>query len=318
MSGSVGSAPVAPALPHAARTAKRRPSWNSLVPYLFVLPGITVLGMWLVFPLVQALQMSVHDWQIVPGAESPFVGLTHYAQLISDPRLQSALGNTLVFAIVTVTGQLALGLAVALGLESVRRGRVVFRTLYFLPIVTSWVVAALMFRYLFNSSSAGMANHLLVDVLGILEQPVSWLNEAGTAFIAIFALGIWKGVGFAMVLFIAALQAIPDEIYEAAAIDGASRRRAIRSVTLPLLAPTIVMVSVLLTIGAFQVFVPVALITNGGPLHRTEVLLTYLYDVAFRQQDFGYAGAISFALAGLVFAISQMQLRFMRHSALAG
>jgi multiple sugar transport system permease protein len=273
---------------------------------------------WLVFPLVSALQMSLHDWGIVPGSTSPFVGLDHYAQLVSDPLLRSTLANTVGYVIVTVAGQLALGLAVALGLESVRRGRVVLRTLYFVPVVTSWVVAALMFRYLFNSSSAGMVNHLLVDVLGIVGQPVPWLNEADSAFIAIFALGTWKGVGFAMILFIAALQAIPDELYDAAAIDGASRRRAIRSVTLPLLAPTIVMTAVMLTIGAFQVFIPVALITGGGPLHRTEVILTYLYDVAFRQLDFGYAGAISFALAALVFAISQIQLRFMKQSALAG
>jgi len=289
-----------------------------LVPYLFVLPGLAVLGVWLVFPLVSALQMSLHDWDIVPGSKSPFVGLDHYAQLVSDPLLLSTLANTVAYVIVTVAGQLALGLAAALGLESVRRGRVLLRTLYFVPVVTSWVVAALMFRYLFNSSSAGMVNHLLVSVLGIVGRPVPWLNEAGTAFIAIFALGIWKGVGFAMVLFIAALQAIPEELYDAAAIDGASRRRAIRSVTLPLLAPTIVMTAVMLTIGAFQVFIPVALITGGGPVHRTEVILTYLYDVAFRQLDFGYAGAISFALAGLVFAISQIQLRFMRQSALAG
>ena len=295
-----------------------RLSRGGLVPYLFVLPGLAVLGVWLVFPLVSALQMSLHDWDIVPGSKSPFVGLDHYAQLVSDPLLLSTLANTVAYVIVTVAGQLALGLAAALGLESVRRGRVVLRTLYFVPVVTSWVVAALMFRYLFNSSSAGMVNHLLVSVLGIVGRPVPWLNEAGTAFIAIFALGIWKGVGFAMVLFIAALQAIPEELYDAAAIDGASRRRAIRSVTLPLLAPTIVMTAVMLTIGAFQVFIPVALITGGGPVHRTEVILTYLYDVAFRQLDFGYAGAISFALAGLVFAISQIQLRFMRQSALAG
>ena len=295
-----------------------RLSRGGLVPYLFVLPGLAVLGLWLVVPLVSALQMSLHDWDIVPGSTSPFVGLDHYAQLVGDPLLRSALANTVGYVIVTVVGQLALGLAVALGLESVRRGRVVLRTLYFVPVVTSWVVAALMFRYLFNSSSAGMVNHLLVNALGLVGRPVPWLNEADTAFIAIFALGTWKGVGFAMVLFIAALQAIPDELYDAAAIDGASRRRAIRSVTLPLLAPTIVMTAVMLTIGAFQVFIPVALITGGGPLHRTEVILTYLYDVAFRQLDFGYAGAISFALAGLVFAISQVQLRFMKQSALAG
>lgn len=299
-----------------------RAAWGtagrSLEPWLFLLPGLAFIGIWLAWPLVSAFLMSLHDWHILPGVPNPFVGLRHYLDMAADPVLGTAAVNTLVYALVTVAGQLGIGLAIALGLETVRRGRVALRTLYFLPVVTSWVVSALLFRYLFNSSPAGMVNHILGDVLGIIDGPVPWLNEAETAFLGIFTLGIWKGIGFAMVLFIAALQAIPDELYAAAAIDGAGSRRIIASVTLPLLAPTIVMVAVMLTIGAFQVYVPVALMTDGGPLHRTEVVLTYMYQQAFGRLDFGYASAISFVLAGCVFVVSQAQLRLMRRSALAG
>ncbi len=304
--------------PRTRGRSARRAFGEALVPWLFLLPGLVFIGIWLAWPLVSALQMSLHDWHIMPGVPNPFVGLRHYLDMAADPILWSAAVNTLVYAIVTVAGQLVLGLAIALGLESVRRGRVALRTLYFLPVVTSWVVAALLFRYLFNSSPAGMVNHLLGDVLGVIDRPVPWLNEAGTAFLGIFTLGIWKGIGFAMVLFIAALQTIPDELYAAAAIDGAGPRRMVAAITLPLLGPTIVLVAVMLTIGAFQVYVPVALMTGGGPLHRTEVVLSYMYDVAFGKRDFGYASAISFALAGFVFVVSQAQLRLMRRSAMAG
>ncbi len=215
-------------------------------------------------------------------------------------------------------GELVLGLAIALGLESVRRGRVALRTLYFLPVVTSWVVAALLFRYLFNSSPAGMVNHLLGDVLGVIDRPVPWLNEAGTAFLGIFTLGIWKGIGFAMVLFIAALQTVPNELYAAAAIDGAGPRRMVAAITLPLLGPTIVLVAVMLTIGAFQVYVPVALMTGGGPLHRTEVVLSTCTTSRSASVTSVMPAPISFALAGFVFVVSQAQLRLMRRSAMAG
>ncbi len=316
--GRGNAAPALRRLAPAANGISRRRLAANVAPWLFVAPGLAVMAVWLVVPLVSALVMSLHRWSILPGTANPFVGLEQYGRMAADPILRGAVANTAIYALVTVAGQLVLGLAVALGLESLRRGRVALRTLYFLPVVTSWVVSALLFQYLFNSSAAGVVNHALVNVVGVVDRPVPWLNDAGTAFVGVFALGIWKGVGFAMVLFVAALQAIPDELYAAAAIDGASRLRSAASITLPLLAPTIAMVAVLLTIGAFQVYVPVALMTGGGPLHRTEVVLTYLYDVAFRSLDLGYSSAISFALAAVVFVVSQVQLRFMTRGALAG
>lgn len=286
-----------------------------LTPYAFLLPGMLVVALWLAYPMLRALQISLHDWSPMPGGANPFVGLGNYARALQDPLFWTALKNTALYALVTVGGQMMLGLLVALALDRVAHGQVVLRALYYLPVVTSWVVVSLLFKYLFNSSPSGLVNYLLVDVLHLVPTAVPWLNYPQTAFVPIYCLGIWKGVGWTMVIFLAALQAIPDEYYEAAAMDGAGAWQTLRWLTLPLLVPTAVLTLIMLTIGAFQAYIQVALITGGAPMHRTEVLLSYMYYQAFTQQEFGYAGALSFTLVGIVFAISQWQLRALRGEA---
>ncbi len=291
---------------------------ESLTAYLFLLPGMLFLIVWLVYPMISAFNISLRDWNLMPGQPSPFVGLANYLQAFRDPIFWLSFKNTGVYALITVVGQLLLGLGVALLLEQVTHWRVFFRTVYYLPVVTSWVVVSLLFGYLFNSSPAGLINYLLVNVFHLLKAPVFWLNEANTAFVAIDSLGIWKGVGFTMVIFLAALQSIPEEMYNAAAVDGAGNFQILAGITLPLLAPTMALVLVMLTIGAFQTYIPIALITGGGPLHRTEFALSYMYSQAFRDLHFGYSTALAYILAMVVFAISQFQLRFVKTSALAG
>ncbi len=270
------------------------------------------MAVWLVYPMIQALNISLHDWQLMPGRPSPFVGFAHYVQAANDPLFWAALKNTALYAVVTVAGQLFLGILVALMVDRLLRGQVIFRVLYYLPVVTSWVVVSLLFKYLFNSSPAGLVNYILVDVFHILATPVPWLNEANTAWVAICSLGIWKGVGWTMVIILAALQVLPEECFSAASIDGANDFQTLLYIKLPLLLPTIILVFIMLTIGAFQAYIQVALITGGGPLHRTEVLLSYMYYLAFTDLDYGYSSAVSFILAAIVFAISQFQLRLQR------
>lgn len=291
---------------------------ENLTAYLFLLPGILVLALWLVYPMLSAFNISLRDWNIMPDKVSPFVGFENYLRAFTDPTFWMSLKNTALYAVITVFGQLLLGLLVALMLEEVIRGRVFFRTLYYLPVVTSWVVVSLLFKYLFNSSPAGLINYFLVNGLHLLKEPVTWLTEANTAFVAIDTLGIWKGVGFAMVIFLAALQSIPVDLYQVASIDGAGYFQCLWRITLPLLKPTLFMVTVMLTLGAFQAYIPVALITQGGPLHRTEFVISYMYGQAFNNLDFGYSSALAYILAAIVFAISQFQMRFIKTSALAG
>ncbi|MCZ7547220.1 MAG: sugar ABC transporter permease [Anaerolineae bacterium] len=285
------------------------------VPYAFLLPGLLLYVLWMLYPLVYELYISFFEWNIMPGQESTFVGLANYEQALTDPNFWLALRNTAQYTVVTVIGQMLLGLGVAVLVHRVTFGKRIFRAIYYLPVVTSWVVVSFLFQYLFSSGRSGLINHILVSVLGLLPEPVAWLGESSTAWIAIYALGIWKGVGWAMVVFLAALQGIPPELYEVAAIDGAGEWGQFRHITLPLIRATTLFVMVALIIGGFQVFISVYLITGGGPLHRTEVVLSYMYDRSFGRLLFGYGAALSYILAAIVVFVSFLQMRVFRRPA---
>jgi len=279
--------------------------------YTFVFPGLLLYVLFVIYPIAKALQMSFFKWSIVPGTPNRFVGLANYARALDDPVVMLSLRNTIAYTLVTVPGQMILALLAALLLNKVTRGKIFFRTLYYLPVITSWVIVSLLFKYIFQSPK-GVLNHLLVNVLHMVQEPIPWLRNASTAVIPIWCLGIWKGIGWAMVIFLAALQTIPQELYEVAAIDGASAWRRFISITLPLMRPTLVFTMVMLMIGGLNVFISVYLITNGGPLQRTEVVLSYMYHQAFDFLDFGYGSALSFVLAVIIITASFLQIRFLR------
>ena len=293
------------------RTRITQRNQHILTAYLFVLPGLLLYLIFIIYPMAKALQMSFYKWSIVPGNPSKLVGLANYAHALQDPVVKLSLRNTIVYTLITVPGHMILALAVALLLNNISRGKIFFRTLYYLPVVTSWVIVSLLFKYIFQSPK-GVLNHLLVNVFHLIQEPIPWLRNASTAMIPIWGLGIWKGVGWAMVIFLAALQTIPKELYEAAAIDGASSWRRLISITLPLMRPTLVFTLVMLMIGGFNVFISVYLITNGGPLQRTEVILSYMYHQAFDFLEFGYGAALCFVLAVVIVTISFLQIRFLR------
>lgn len=282
---------------------------EKMFPYLFILPGLLFLFIWLVIPMLSALNISLRNWNIMPNMPKPWTGLLNYKQILDDSLFWLSLKNTFIYALVTVVGQMILGLLVALLIDNLIFGKVFFRALYYLPVVTSWVVVSLLFKFLFNSSPSGFINYILGNVLHIIDKPVSWLTEANTAFIAIDSLGIWKGIGFAMIIFLAALQSISQDLYESAEIDGAGTFSLFRYITFPSLVPTIAIVSVMLLIGAFQTYIPVAMITKGGPLHRTEMVVSYIYNTAFTNLNFGYSSALSYIFALIVFCLSRLQLR---------
>jgi len=244
-------------------------------------------------------------------SQSVFIGLENYIQAFNDKLFLLSFINSFLYALVTVSGQLTFGLLIAIFIDKITKGRIFFRTIYYLPVVTSWVVCSLLFKYLFNSSSAGLVNFILTNILHITSDSIQWLNEPHTSFIALYSLGIWKGVGWTMVIFLAAIQSIPEEIIDAAIMDGADGFQLVKRITIPLLFPTIILVVVMLTIGAFQTYIPIALITRGGPLHRTEVLLSYMYDRAFMDRNYGYSAALSYIIIFIVFLISQLQMRLI-------
>ncbi len=279
--------------------------------YLFLLPGLFVFLTLNIYPILKTLQISFYTWSIMPNQPSQFVGLDNYLRAFSDAIVWLSFKNTLLYTMVTVPAQVALAMLAALLLNDLGRGKVFFRVLYYLPVITSWVIVSLLFRYMFQSPN-GFINYLLVDVFHLISQPVGWLRNASTAFIPILALGIWKGIGWSMVIFLAALQTIPNELYEAAAMDGANGWQKFARITLPLIQPTLIFVLVMLMIGGLNVFLPVALITNGGPMQKTEVVLSYMYHQAFDYLEFGYGSALSFMMAVFIVGLSYLQIRFLR------
>jgi multiple sugar transport system permease protein len=282
-----------------------------LIPYLFLAPGFLVFATFMLYPLAKAIQISFYHWELNPDRTSRFVGLSNYAAVLHDPISWVALRNTVLYALGTVPTQIVLGLIVAILLDSIWRLRVFFRTLYYIPVITSWVVVSILFKYIF-SSDAGLANYLLHDVLHILPRYVGWLQDVPTALFVVGLLGVWKGVGWSMLIFLAALQSIPKEMREAAAVDGAGPIQSYTRVILPIMWPVILFVMVLLVIGSFNVFISVYLMTAGGPVHQTEVLLSYMYHQAFDYLDFGFGAALSNLLAVLIVGLSLLQIRFLR------
>lgn len=277
---------------------------ETLWAYAFLAPGFLLFALVILYPIARAFQISLYNWSIAPGQASTWLGLHNYNRALHDPIFWRALVNTAFYMAVTTPVQVVLGLAVAVLLDARMPARGLFRALYYLPVVTSWVVVSLLFRYLFMTDG-GLVNWLT-------GQHVDWLGSRWTAMTVVSILGVWKGIGWSMVIFLAALQGVPQELKEAAMVDGARPWARFRAVSLPAIRPVVAFVTVMLVIGGFNVFTSIFLITNGGPLDETQVLLTYMYRQAFTFLDFGYGAALSFMLTLIVFAMSLAQLRLFR------
>ena len=264
----------------------------------------------IVYPAVQAFQMSLFDWKIVAGAVSQFTGIDNFVRAFRDEHFWLSLSNSGIYMLATVVPQIVLGLGVAVLLKKKSPAQPFFRVLFYLPVVTSWVVVSLLFKYLFADN--GLINFTLHDFLHLMNSDVSWLSTRGTALVVICLLGIWKGVGWSMMIYLAALQGVPESLEEAAEMDGANRWQRFRAVTLPAIRPATVFLAVMLVIGGLNVFASVQLITGGGPVGQTDVVLSYMYTQAFTYLDFGYGSALAVILTVIVFVLAVLQLRISR------
>jgi len=278
----------------------------------FLVPGLTIYGTFLLGPMIYSARISFFDWNIVDPALSEPLGFDNYSRAIGDPIFRRAVLNTIAYTLVTVPGQIVLGVGVALLLNQAIRGRAFFRVLYYLPVITPWVIVTLLFEYMFVGQG-GLVNWVLRDVLGVIDQNILWLADPILTFVPINLLGIWKGVGWTAIIALAGLQAIPQELLDAAAADGASPVGRFRYVTLPLLRPVLVFLVVVLVIGGLNAYISNLLITDGGnPLDLTHFVLTLMYEATFTRLDFGYGAAISYLLAAFVFMVSVTQIRLLR------
>ncbi len=265
--------------------------------------------------MLYSLRISFFEWKIVHPDQSVFVGFRNYQRALSDPIFQRAILNTLAYTVITVTIKMILGLGVALLLNQRVPGRTFFRVAYYLPVITSWVIVSLLFEYMFNGQ-AGLVNYVLKNMLHLIPKDVLWFADPILALVPIILLDIWKGIGWAAIIFLAGLQAIPTELYEAARVDGADSIIQLRYITWPLLGPTTVFLVVVLVIGGLNAYVPFQLMTHGGdPMDLTHSVLTLMYEATFGRIDFGYGAAISYLLTIFVFIVSLIELRLMRQQA---
>jgi multiple sugar transport system permease protein len=283
----------------------RRYAWVAL----FIVPGLGGLLLFTVGPIIASLVLTLFEWDLL--TDPRFVGLDNFRRLIDDPDFWDALVHTLTFIAGYVPLVMVLALLLALALNARLRGIAFLRTAFFIPVVSSWVAVALLWSWLFNPKY-GLVNYLL-DLVGIAGP--GWLFDPSWAMPAIILTSVWKDLGFIMVLFLAGLQAIPNDYYEAASLDGAGGFERLRSITLPLLAPTTFFVTIISIINSFQVFDQVWVMTEGGPAGATSVLVERVVKHAFSYGEMGYAATISWVLFALVFAVTLVQLQLQRRSA---
>ena len=278
-----------------------------LAPYLWVLPAIVLYGLFTITPLIAGIYLSLLRWD---GIEAPkFIGLRNFQRLFRDEKLAAALLHNVQYAIGTVTGKMVLALFLALLLNQALRGRGFYRTALFMPVVMSFVVVGILWTWMYNDTF-GIVNNLLRAV-GLDALALDWLGNPRVALWSLIAVDIWKWYGFHMVIFLAGLQTIPAELYEAARVDGASRLRQLRSITLPLLKPVMTVNIILSLLGAMNVFDIPFVMTQGGPGDATNVLALHIYIQAFKFNRIGYGTALSYTLFVLVTVIALIQLRLL-------
>ena len=267
----------------------------------FVLPGLVLACVFVLYPMFFNIRISFSDYQIVQRSMS-FVGLQNYIALFTErgDRLLLAIRNNFLYAFVTTPFIILFGLIFAVMVNSLKRAGVFFRTCFYLPVITSWVVVGNVFAYMFNAGQAGLMNYLLKDVFGVLDAYVPWLQRTWTANLVIWLLGIWKNIGWAMIIYLAGLQGISNDLYEASSIEGASKAQQFWYITVPLLKSTTFYVLVNMVIGAFGVFIQVMMLTGGNPRGTTGVLQYLLYDKAFNLFEFGQGAAIGMITALLI------------------
>ena len=284
------------------------------VAWLFLTPALLVLGAFFLLPVLGALVLSLTDYDLYALADPHnvrFIGLHNYWALLHRQVFWAALGHTVYFVAVGVPLSMVVSLGAAVLLNSpLARARAFFRTALFAPVVTTVVAVAIIWRYLFNTKY-GVVNALLGE-FGL--HPVDWLGDPHWAMPTIILFAVWKNFGYNMIIFMAGLQAIPAELYEAARMDGASPWRQFRHITLPLLQPTLLMVAILTVSGYFQLFAEPYVITEGGPLQSTVSVLYLMYDEGFTWWNLGSASAVAFVLFVAMFGVTALMLRLSHHA----
>lgn len=302
------SPPVARRGPRKDAAARRR----ALIGWLFVLPTLLVFAVFIIFPILLSVPLAFFNLSL--QLEPTFVGLSHFRRLLNDAGFWNAMTHSVMYLAVVPPLQV-LSIILAVLLNRKLPGTSIFRTMYYIPVVTSLVAVAITWKWLYQDR--GLINGFLASVGAIHPlEPIGFLSDPRVALWAVMAVTMWKGLGYYMVIYLAGLQSVPSELGEAAEIDGATKFQKLLFVTIPLLRPYVLFCSLLSTIAALRVFDEVWVMTEGGPIGSTDVASTYLYETGFRQFDFGYASAVGLALGLVLLTASIAVFLFNRRGGL--
>lgn len=263
-------------------------------PYFFILPVLVLLLGMFAYPLIKSIIMSFQEYSLLAPNNIKFNGLENYKKLFGGDETLMILKNTLIYVFVSVGAQFILGMILALALRKRFRGRGIYQAIVFLPWSFSGFVIGLMYRWSFNGEY-GVVNEILKD-FGLIEKPIAWLGTPGYSLAVVIIAMIWMGIPFFAIMYLAALQSIPLDIYEAAELDGCSGIKKFINITIPYIKPTIITTLLLRTIWVFNSFDLVLVITNGGPANTSQTLPSYMYAKAFSNYDFGFASALGVVL----------------------
>jgi len=273
----------------------------------FIVPAFALLAVFIFYPMLHALWISFQNYNLI-AAHSSFAGWGNYRKLFSDGTFGASLWHSFYFTLIVLPVQTALSLGLAMLVQKKFRGVGFFRTVYFVPVAVSFAIASTIFRLIYNKDY-GMLNAVLK---GIGLPAVDFLSNPRISMLGIIVLCIWRAMGFVMVIFLAGLNNIPDSLYEAAHVDGASPAQRFLFVTLPLLKRTLAFVVIITTMDALKIFIPIYITTSGGPAGSTSTVVHFIYETAFKQMNMGYAAAAAFLFFAIVLAISVVQLRIFR------
>lgn len=285
---------------------KRRQWVDWLTAYGLLTPSFLVLAVFIYFPVAYAFYLSFQRWRLLRGPAT-FAGLANYQFMLTSPDFWQSLRNTLYFAAGSIPTGMALALFIALLLNRPLRGLAAYRTAYFMPVITSMVAVSVVWMWIYHPD-VGLMNWLL-GLVGL--GPVRWLNEPGPAMPALIIMSVWKGLGYNIIIYLAGLQNVPQHLYEAARIDGANRWQLFRHITWPLLTPTSFLILIMAIINSFQSFTQIHVMTQGGPLGSTTVIVYYLYQQAFQQFNMGYGSAVAMALFVIILTLTLIQTRVL-------
>ncbi|MCY7783819.1 MULTISPECIES: carbohydrate ABC transporter permease [unclassified Bacillus (in: firmicutes)] len=283
---------------------------NKIIPYLFLVPALVFL-LFVYIPIFENVFLSLFQWSSF-SPEKTFIGLNNYVELFHDPVFYQALTNNVLYAVISIVCQVFGGLILAAVLEDklVRKWSPFFRTVFFLPVVISMTVIALLFDFIYNPET-GLLNQLL-QAIGLDQLTRAWLGDDSTAMLSVIFVSQWQSVGYIAMLYIVSIQKIPDELYEAARLDGAGKIQQFFHITVPQTKEMSFVAVVMTLTGAFTVFNEPYILTGGGPGNASEVLSTFLYKSAFTKDMMGYASAIATVVLIITLALSLIQMKFFK------